>query len=229
MEEHELMLVKWVNALVPGPTIPMHVIMETIVVLGCMMFFALARLRFSVESPGRLQQALELLVEFIDDQLESNIGHGAQKYLNIVGTLTVFILSCNLIGLIPGFGAPTSSINVTAGCAIIVFFYYQFQGMKEQGVLKYLKHFIGPIPVLAPLMVPIEIIGHLARPFSLSVRLFANIYAEESVIAVFFGLIPLLIPLPFMVYAIFGGLLQTFIFVTLTMVYLGGAVAAEEH
>ena len=133
------------------------------------------------------------------------------------------------VGLIPGLAAPTSNINVPAGCAIVVFLYYNIQGMREQGILKYLKHFMGPVWWLAPLMIPIELISHLARPFSLTVRLFANIFAEELLIVVFFGLVPLLLPLPFMVYAIFGGMLQAFIFIVLTMVYLAGAVATEDH
>ena len=121
------------------------------------------------------------------------------------------------------------NVNVPAGCAIVVFLYYQFQGMRKQGFLKYLKHFMGPVLPLAPLMIIIEVIGHLARPVTLTIRLFANIMAEELVITIFFGLIPLLVPLPFMAFAIFGGLLQAFIFCTLAMVYLGGAVATEEH
>jgi F-type H+-transporting ATPase subunit a len=243
MEEHELMIVKWVNDLLgptvasllnlhvaPGhPVIPAHVVMETIVVLALIVLFGLLRLSYSVESPGRLQQAFELFVEFVHEQLESNIGHEGHNYLGIVGTLAVFILSCNLLGLIPGLVSPTSNVNVPAGCAVVVFLYYQFQGVRKQGLVTYLKHFMGPVWWLAPLMLPIELISHVARPATLTIRLFANIMAEELVITIFFGLFPLIVPLPFMAFAIFGGLLQAFIFCTLTMVYLGGAVTTEEH
>ena len=243
MEEHELMIVTWVNDLL-GPTvasllnlhveaghpvIPAHVVMETIVLIALIVIFGILRMSYSVESPGRLQQAFELFVQFVNEQLESNIGHEGRKYLGIVGTLAVFILSCNLLGLIPGMLSPTSNVNVPAGCAIVVFLYYQFQGVRKQGVVTYLKHFMGPVWWLAPLMVPIELISHLARPATLTIRLFANIMAEELVITIFFGLFPLIVPLPFMAFAIFGGLLQAFIFCTLMMVYLGGAVATEEH
>jgi F-type H+-transporting ATPase subunit a len=243
MEEHELMIVTWVNEVLgptvasllnlhvePGhPIIPAHVVMETIVVIGLIAIFALLRMTFSLESPGRLQQAFEVFVEFVNEQLDSNIGHDGHKYLGIVGTLAVFIVACNLLGLIPGMLSPTTNVNVPAGCAIVVFLYYQFQGVRKQGLVTYLKHFMGPVWWLAPLMVPIELISHFARPATLTIRLFANIMAEELVIAIFFGLFPLIVPLPFMAFAIFGGLLQAFIFCTLTMVYLGGAVATEEH
>ena len=182
-----------------------------------------------MENPGRLQQAVEVGVEFLGDQLDEIIGPSGRKYLNMIGTLGIFIMFSNLIGLIPGMVAPTSNINVTAGCAIVVFLYYNLQGIRAQGIIKYLKHFMGPVWWLAPLMVIIEVISHIARPFSLTVRLFVNIFAEELLIVVFFGLIPLILPLPFMAYAVFGGMLQAYIFIVLTMVYLAGAVATEEH
>jgi F-type H+-transporting ATPase subunit a len=230
MEEHELLMVTWVNELLGGRfVVPPHVVMETIVVIALIALFAILRTLYSVESPGRLQQAFELFVEFLDEQLESNIGHEGHKYLGIVGTFAVFLISCNLIGLIPGFMSPTSNVNVPAGCAVVVFLYYQFQGLRKQGLVNYVKHFMGPVWWLAPLMLVIELISHFARPVTLMIRLFANIMAEELVIVIFFGLFPLIVPLPFMAFAIFGGLLQAFIFCTLMMVYLGGAVATEEH
>jgi len=241
--EEQLKIVKWVNDLLGGPVasllhlhvapnqmvIPAHVVMETFVLLVLIIFFGFLRTRMSVERPGHLQQAFELFVEFLNEQLESNIGHEGHKYLNIVGTFAIFIVFSNLLGLIPGLAAPTGNVNVPAGCAVMVFLYYQFQGLRKQGVVNYLKHFMGPVWWLAPLMMPIELISHFARPATLTIRLFANIMAEELVIAIFFTLIPLLVPLPFMAFAIFGGLLQAFIFCTLTMVYLGGAVATEDH
>src|SRR5687767_6581054 len=133
MEEHESIIVTWVNDVLGGPVasllnlhvapnehvIPTHVVMETIVLLVCIVFFGLLRSRFSVEAPGKLQQAFELFVEFLDEQLESNIGHDGHKYLNIIGTFAVFIIFSNLLGLVPGMISPTSNVNVPAGCALI--------------------------------------------------------------------------------------------------------------
>ena len=243
MEEHELFIVDWINRMLGHPIadalgihveegehyIPMQVVMATFIMIFCFVFFSWLRSQLSVENPGKVQQVFEVVVEFLGDQLDEVVGPKGRKYLNLVGTLGVFIVFSNLLGLIPGFAAPTSNINVPAGCALIVFIYYNLQGMRELGIFKYLKHFAGPIWWMAPLMIPIEIISHLARPFSLTVRLFVNIFAEEALVIAFFGLVPLLIPLPFMGYAVFGGLLQGFIFLILTMVYLGGAVATEEH
>lgn len=243
MEEHELLIVDWINEFIARPVasifgwnfpagehlIPMHLIMATFVLLFSFIFFGWLGSRISVETPGKIQHILEMVIEFLHNQLEEIVGHGGKRFLNIIGTIGIFILFSNLLGLIPGMGAPTSNINVPAGCAVIVFLYYNFQGIRQQGVGKYLAHFMGPVWWLSPLMIPIEVISHLARPFSLTVRLFANIFAEELLIVVFFGLVPLFLPLPFMAYAIFGGFLQAFIFVTLTMVYLAGAVAVEDH
>ncbi len=233
MEESEPIIVEWINHAFGAPEgvhiVPMQIIMATFVLLFCFAFFTFVRSRLSMENPGRLQQVLEVVVEFLGDQLDEIIGHGGRKFLNIVGTLGLFILFSNLIGLIPGLAAPTSNINVPAGCAIIVFLYYNVQGIRKQGILKYLKHFMGPVWWLAPLMFIIEGISHMARLLSLTVRLYANIFAEELLIVVFFSFVPLLLPLPFMAYAIFGGVLQAFIFVTLTMVYLSAAVATEDH
>ena len=257
MKEQTLLIVEWVNALfgppvasllgslvsIVGPiaprlglhapsgeeVIPTHVVMATFVLLFCFAFFGYLRSRLSVENPGKLQQVVEVAVEFLGNQMEEIVGHDGRRFLALVGTLGIFILFSNLLGLIPGMASPTGNINVPAGCAITVFLYYHYHGMRKQGFLRYLKHFAGPVWWLSPLMIPIETISHLARPFSLTVRLFANIFAEDLLIVVFFGLVPFLLPLPFMAFAIFGGLLQAFIFVTLTMVYLGGAVATEEH
>ena len=243
MEEHEFLIVDWVNRLVgkpiasllglqlepSEPLIPVEVVMATVVLVICFAFFGFLRSRLSVENPGKLQHVMEVVVQFLEQQMEEIVGPQGGKFLSMVGTIGVFILFSNMLGLIPGMAAPTSNINVPAGCALAVFAYYNFQGVRAKGVRHYLGQFMGPVRWLAPLMIPIEVISHLARPFSLTVRLFANIFAEELLIIVFFTFVPFLFPLPFMAYAIFGGLLQAFIFVTLSMVYLGGAVATEEH
>jgi len=212
----------------PEKVIPDHVLFALVVFLFCCIFFPLVRRSFSMEKPGKIQHLLEVAIGFLHEQLEENIGHGGKKYLPMIATIGTFILFMNLLGLIPGFMSPTSNINVTAGCAITVFLYYNYLGIKKNGVLKYLKHFAGPVWWLSWLMFPIEIISHLARPFSLTVRLFANIYGEELIIVVFFGLLPFLLPLPIMGLAIFTSFLQAFIFMILTMIYVSGAVA-EDH
>jgi F-type H+-transporting ATPase subunit a len=125
--------------------------------------------------------------------------------------------------------SPTSNLNVTLGCALTVFVYYHIQGIKTQGLLKYLKHFMGPIPLLAPLLIPIEVISHFSRPISLSIRLFGNIFAEELLILIMASIIPYFLPLPFMAIAIFTAFIQSFVFVLLSCIYISGAVANEEE
>jgi len=147
----------------------------------------------------------------------------------MIGTIGLFIFTCNMIGLVPGFMSPTSKLNVTAGCALAVFVYYHWQGMKAQGPLKYLKHFTGPIPALAPLLLPIEVISHFSRPVSLSLRLFGNIFAEELLIVIIASIVPFILPLPFMAVAIFTAVIQSFVFVLLACIYIAGAVAHEEE
>ena len=208
--------------------IPDHVVFALIVFIFSCIFFPLVRRSFSLENPGKIQHILELIIEYLSAQMEEIIGHGGKKYLPMVATLGIFILLMNLSGQIPGFSPPTSNINVTVGCALTVFLYYNLQGIKKHGVIKYLRQFAGPAPFLAPLMIPIEIISHMARPFSLSVRLFANIFGEHLIVGVFFGLIPFILPLPIMVLGLFTAFLQAFIFMVLPMVYIGGAVS-EEH
>jgi F-type H+-transporting ATPase subunit a len=138
-----------------------------------------------------------------------------------------FILFCNLIGLVPGFESPTAVAIVPLGCALCAFVYYQYQGFKHAG-FAYLKHFAGPMPALSPLMIPIELISHLARVLSLTIRLFANMFAGDMVTLVFFSLVPLGVPIIFLGLHVAVSLLQTYIFVLLTTVYLQGAVS-DEH
>ena len=155
------------------------------------------------------------------------IGHHSEGYTPFLATLAFFILLCNLIGVLPGFESPTAVPIVPLGCALCAFAYYQFQGFKHAGV-SYLKHFAGPMPALAPLMIPIELISHLARVLSLTIRLFANMFAGDMVTLVFFSLVPLGVPILFLGLHVGVSLLQTYIFVLLTTVYLQGAVA-DEH
>jgi F-type H+-transporting ATPase subunit a len=179
--------------------------------------------------PSKRQSFLEFILQAFEGQLVDIIGEEGKKFLPMIGTLGLFIFSANMIGLVPGFMSPTSKLNVTAGCALTVFVYYHWQGMKAQGVFKYIKHFTGPIPALAPLLLPIEIISHFSRPVSLSLRLFGNIFAEELLIIIIASIVPFVLPLPFMAVAIFTSVIQAFVFVLLACIYIAGAVAHEEN
>lgn len=201
--------------------------MEILVTLIIMAVFAILRPRLSMDRPGKLQHIFELVYNFIAGQAEDVIGHHGKPYVAFCGTLFLFILFSNLLGIIPTFESPTMFAPVPLGCAMATFFYYNVMGVQVQGPWKYAKHFAGPMPILAPLMVPIELISNLARPLSLTIRLYANIYAGEQVTLAFFGLVPLIIPLPFLGLHIFVAFLQAYIFTLLTMVYIGGAVSHE--
>src|SRR3989338_4396071 len=158
---------------------------------------------------------------------EAENHHGGKKYLPLIGTLAFFILSCNLIGLIPGFVSPTANINTNAAMAVVVFLSYHYIGIKKHGIVKYIKSFTGPIWWMAPLMLPVEIISHLARPLTLTLRLFGNIKGEDIILVILASVFPLLAPVPMMFLAILTSIIQTVIFSLLSMFYIAGAL--EEH
>jgi F-type H+-transporting ATPase subunit a len=203
------------------------VVMELLVALFIIVLFAILKPRLSVDAPGKLQHTFEVVYEFLHGQAEEQVGHGGDHYLAYFGTIFVFILFANLLGIIPGFESPTMSPAVPLGCAAATFLYYNLMGLRANGVGKYLAHFAGPMPLLAPLMIPIELISHLARPLSLTIRLFANMYAGEQVTMVFLSLTYFLVPAVFMGLHVFVSLLQAYIFMLLTMMYVAGAVAHE--
>jgi F-type H+-transporting ATPase subunit a len=204
------------------------IVMQIAVAVVLIALFAILRSRLSVDKPGKMQHIFELIHGFVSETAEDQVGHGAHHYVVIFETLFVFLLCANLIGIVPSFVSPTQFVYVPCGCAILAFLYYNYVGLKKNGPLKYGKHFFGPIWWLAPLMLPIEIISHLARPLSLTVRLFANMFAGEKVTVVFLSLTYLIAPAIFMGLHVFVSLLQAYIFVLLTMMYVAGAVA-EEH
>jgi F-type H+-transporting ATPase subunit a len=211
----------------PQAPINNAVAMQILVVAFLLVLFVIVRARLSVEQPRALQHVFEGVHEFIQGQSEEIIGHHSEGFTPFLVALALFILICNLIGLIPGFESPTAVPIVPLGCAICAFIYYHTQGFKHHGVA-YLKHFMGPMWWLAIIMVPIEIISHLARVLSLTVRLYANMFAGDMVTMVFFSLVPVLVPVLFLGLHIGVSFLQTYIFVLLTTVYLSGAVA-DEH
>lgn len=205
------------------------VTMQILVAVVMMVVFGWLRSRLSVDKPGKLQHTFEMIYGFLKAESEASVAHHPYRYLSYFGTVFLFILFANLIGIIPGFESPTMFPYVPAGLAAATYVYYNYMGIREQGAVKYVAHFAGPTPALAPLIFPIEIISHLARPLSLTIRLYANMYAGEQVTLVFLGLTYLVMPAVFMGLHVFVAFLQAYIFTLLTMVYVGGAVAHEEH
>ena len=200
--------------------------MEIAVALVLLLFFAAVRMTLSVEKPTAVQHVAEMLHGLVSDQAESIIGHGYERFVPYVTVVFIFILLCNVIGLIPGFITPTGKPWVPLGLAALTFLYYQYQGIRANG-FGYIKQFLGPIWWIAPLMLPIEIISHLARVLSLTVRLYANMFASDMVILVFFSLIPILGSVPFLALHLGVSIIQAVVFMLLTLIYLSQAVSHE--
>jgi F-type H+-transporting ATPase subunit a len=200
--------------------------MEVVVVLLLTSLFLAVRVRLSVTQPTGLQHSMEWIESVIGGMGDEIIGHHYHPYHAYLVTLAFFILSCNLIGMIPGFESPTAVAIVPLGCSLLTWFYYHVQGLRANG-LGYFKHFMGPVWWLSPLMLPIEIFSHTARLLSLTVRLYANMFAGEMVTLVFFSLVPIGVPIIFEGLHVGVSLIQTYIFVILTCVYLGEATAHE--
>jgi F-type H+-transporting ATPase subunit a len=176
-----------------------------------------------------LRNFFEYTAESVYGMVEGAMGEGnAARFFPLIGALWLFILFGNLIGLIPGFITPNDTLKTNVGIALFVFVLTHYYGVKEHG-LSYFKHFLGPTPALAPLILPIELISHFARPLSLSVRLLGNMMADHKVVLSFFALVPVIVPLPFMLLGLLVCLIQALVFCTLTMVYIGMAIAHEEH
>src|SRR5580704_807406 len=238
----------------PEMPIPEHVVMAlTVLVVGTVLALLL-RSRLSVERPGPSQQIAEMLLTNsmgfgINDVLEENAGHDWQKYVPMVGSIALFILLSNLFGVFPLFTSPTANATVPLACAIITFIYFNWQGLKHHGPLGYAKHFAGPVWWLSPLMFPVEILSTTARLLSLTVRLWANIFASDLIYGLFLGLftapvvwawtkspilgvvlgvLPALVPILFILLHVFVSVVQTYVFAILPAVYIGLATA-DEH
>jgi len=227
--EHELSTITiLLNSLVGGITgheahLPdQGVVAWFIVVVSAAIFIPLSR-KFSVDNPGKAQQLLEIGVESINAMLDGFIGPNGRKYFPAMAGFAFFILASNLITNVPGFQPPTGDLNTTVALGVMSFLYYNFLGIRAQG-FAYAKQFIGDPPAMAPLMIPIEILSHLSRPLSLSIRLFGNIFAEHTLAGVFFILLPFGLPLIFAPLGVFVAFMQTFVFTMLSMVYIAGAL-----
>src|SRR3990172_8267503 len=206
--------------------IPAHVMYSWFIMAALALLSFLATRRIDIYS-DKLQNVMEAVLSAIDSFLTDVMGHEGRRFFPLVATLGLYILSSNLLGLLPGFESPTSNINTTASMAITVFFTTHIIGVRVHGV-KYLKHFMGPIWWLSPLMIIIELITHFARPLSLTMRLFGNIKGEDVVLGVVLFLVPALVPLPVFFLMIFTSLIQTVVFMLLTMMYIAGALE-ESH
>ena len=200
--------------------------MELLVFLVLLAYFLVVRLTLNVEKPNGLQHLAEITHEFVSEQGEQIIGHGAERFISYLTALLLFILLANLMGIVPGLQSPTANVVVPLGFAIVTFLYYHYQGVRANG-FAYIKQFLGPVWWISWLMLPIEIISHFARILSLTVRLYANIFAGDLVTLAFFSLVPLGVPLVFMGLHIFVAVVQAYVFFLLGAVYLSMAVAHD--
>jgi len=170
---------------------------------------------------------LEITSEAVLRLMEDIMGPIAKRHLPLIGSLFIYLLASDLIGVIPGFSSPTENINTNLGCALVVFVYYNYVGIREQGLRRYLRHMAGPVIWLAPLLMTVEVISHIVRPISLSVRLMGNIAGDHLVLGIFQDLVPLLVPIIFMGLAIFISVMQAFVFTLLSIVYIHMAQGSQ--
>jgi F-type H+-transporting ATPase subunit a len=232
--EHPSPLVALINALLAPLHVhaPDHVVFSALICLIVLVLGLLVRSRLSVDNPGSLQIILEDVVSFFLSVLETNMGPKGRQFLALPGALFVFIWMGNMMGQIPGLGAPTSNVNVPFACALTLWLYYHYQGIRAQGVFSYLKHFavMPGVPLaMSPIIFTIEIISHLSRVLSLTLRLFGNVFGEHLVVLIIGSIVPFIAPLPIQFLGLVVGTLQAFIFLTLGAIYLTAAVAVDEH
>ncbi|OEU71814.1 MAG: ATP synthase F0 subunit A [Desulfuromonadales bacterium C00003068] len=222
---HPFLLLQWVEQQL-NTHIGQHVTYTWLVML---ILFAVAFIasRGIKMVPSGWQNLMESVVGGIENLMVETMGPKGKTYFPLIATFSLFILVSNLIGLVPGMYPPTADLNTNAALALTAFSMTHIIGVKEHGI-GYLKHFMGPIAVLAPLIFIIEIIGHLARPLSLSLRLFGNMYGHEIVLMIFFALVPLFLPVPMMLMGVLVSFIQAFVFTLLAMIYIAGALE-EAH
>jgi F-type H+-transporting ATPase subunit a len=210
-----------------GAEVPDNVVMALFLLVLVTVIVVPLRSRLAMRDPGWLQQVFEAAVDSLSTMINDVVGHGAAKrYLPMIGSFAVFIFLSNLAGQFFFLQPPTQNVNTTFALSITACLYYHVRGIREHG-FGYVKQFLGPVPWLIPLMLPLEIVSHAARVLSLGVRLFGNIFGEHMAAGIFFSLVPLLVPLPLMALGLFAAFIQTFIFIMLTTVYIAGAEASE--
>lgn len=216
------------DLIIPTFGLHAHTAIMIYIIIGLAIFSFVISGKLSLV-PGKVQSILEIVVDAFMGLVDETMGHKGRKYFPLVLTFAVFIFVSNVLGLIPGLMPPTANLNTTLGLALIVFIATHVIGIREHGI-KYLKHFMGPVWWLAPLMIPIEIIGHIARPVSLSLRLFGNMMGHEQIVGVLLILMPIAYPLLALstVLGVLVVFIQAFIFALLSMMYIGGALE-EAH
>ncbi len=211
-----------------------HILMACVALVFLTIFAVLARMGLARRQDGRIPESklsvanvAEIAVGGLENLCEDMIGHGGKKYLWLLGSIFLYIFTSNLLGVLPGFLPPTDNVNTNLPIAICVFLAYNFYGLKEGGI-GYLKHFMGPVLFLAPLMIVIEVISHLVRPASLTIRLYGNIFGDHLVLGIFSDMVPLVVPVIFLALGIFVSFIQAFVFTLLSMVYVALATAHHE-
>lgn len=209
-----------------NPYFPPHVTYTWFVMLLLIVLAFLMTRKLDIY-PGKLQNAFEVMIEGVRGLVEDSMGPEGKKFFPLIATLAFFILISNLLGVFPGFESPTANLNTTVAMALVVFVLTHVIGIKVHG-FKYIKQFMGPVWWMTPIMLPIEIVSHLARPLSLSVRLFGNIRGEDLVLAIVLMLVPFLMPLPVVILMIFTSIIQTLVFMMLSMIYISLAMQ-EAH
>jgi F-type H+-transporting ATPase subunit a len=242
--QFELLIANWLNHLFGGVALAlMHLVhyqpadpsapidgsfaIELLVAAGLILFFLFVRLTLSVEKPNSAQQIAEMIHEFTGGQAEQVIGHGYERFQAFVTCILLFILINNLLGLVPGIVTPTSKPIVPFGIAVLTFLYYNFHGVRVQGPVGYLKQFAGPVWWMAWLLIPVEIVSHLARMMSLTIRLYANMLASDLLILISFSMLPLIAPVAFLGLHALVAVIQAYVFMLLSIIYLGMAVSHE--
>jgi F-type H+-transporting ATPase subunit a len=216
-----------------GGKVPEHLIATGLLFLVVIVLVLALRGKLSVDKPSKGQQLLEVIVEQLRTMLDQVVGPYGRRYLPVIGSFALFILFGNLMGLIPGLGAPTDNINVTGALGVTSFLYYMFMGFRQQGI-GYLKHFTGgltsgPLVIIGVLIFFVELLSNSVRPVTLALRLFVNMFADHQIASSFLNLAPPLVPIFTIVLGVFVSFVQTFIFIMLSMVYLSETVPHEEH
>jgi F-type H+-transporting ATPase subunit a len=203
---------------------------EFLIAAGLIAFFLLVRLTLSVEKPNPAQQIAEMIHGFTGSQAESVIGHGYERFQPFVTCILLFVLLNNFVGLLAGFHGvetPTANPVVPLGIAVLTFLYYNFHGLRVHGLLGYMKQFAGPVPALSPFLFVVECISHLARMMSLTIRLYANMLASDLLTLICFSMIPLVAPVAFLGLHALVAIIQAYVFMLLSMIYLGMAISHE--
>ncbi|HLY39580.1 MAG TPA: F0F1 ATP synthase subunit A [Terracidiphilus sp.] len=200
---------------------------QLLIVLALTMVFVFVRATLSVESPNGIQSSVEMVHEFVGEQLDQIIGHGYERFQAFLTCILLFVLLNNFLGLFPGVETPTSVPKVPLGLAVLSFLYYNFHGLRVNGPIGYLKTFIGPVWWISWLLFPVEVISHLARMMSLTIRLYANMLASDLLTMISFSILPALLPVAFLGLHFLVSVIQAYVFFMLSAIYIAMAVSHE--